>query len=76
VSEARIYVEGGGETNDLKTRCREAITKLFTNAGFAGRLPRVIACGSRNEAYDDFTTAVAQRKSGFVALLLDFSHFT
>jgi hypothetical protein len=54
VSDARIYVEGGGDTDFLRSRCREAVTKLLKNAGFAGRLPRLIACGSRDDAYDDF----------------------
>ena len=71
VSDSRIYVEGGGNTNELRTRCREAITKLLTNTGFAGRLPRIVACGSRNEAYADFAVAVSKGTTGFVALLID-----
>jgi hypothetical protein len=71
VRDARIYVEGGGTTETLRSRCRESVTTLLKNAGFAGRLPRVVACGSRNDAYADFLTAMAQPRSGFIALLID-----
>ena len=46
----RIYVEGGGDAKDLRTRCREGFHKLLENAGFTGRVPRIVASGSRNEA--------------------------
>jgi hypothetical protein len=71
VSEVKIYVEGGGNTEELRARCREGITKLLKNSGFAGRLPRIVACGSRNEAFDDFKTAHEQGKLAYVALLVD-----
>jgi len=29
VSDIRIYVEGGGDSNDLKTKCREGVRKLL-----------------------------------------------
>ncbi len=62
----KLYVEGGGDANALKTSCREAFTTFITDAGIVKR-PRVVACGSRNEAYGDFCTAVA---NGEEAMLL------
>lgn len=54
----KLFVEGGGNHNDaLKTECRRAFTALLEKAGFKGRLPRVVACGSRRNAYEQFCTA-------------------
>ncbi len=71
MSEIKIYVEGGGDSKELKTRCREAITKLLEKSDFIGRPPRIVACGSRNEAFDDFKTAYGKGKLVYVALLVD-----
>lgn len=62
----KLYVEGGGDSNALRTACREGFTTFITKAGIKKR-PRVVACGSRAEAFDSFCTAVA---SGDEALLL------
>lgn len=69
---ARIYIEGGGDSKELHTRCREGFRKLFERCGFSGRMPRLVACGSREDAFDDFKTA--HRKAGagqYVAMLID-----
>jgi hypothetical protein len=63
----KLYVEGGGDTNYLKTECRKAFTAFLTKAGLAGNLPRIVACGGRQKAYNDFCTAL---KNGNPALLL------
>jgi hypothetical protein len=56
----RLFVEGGGNNNDaLKTECRRAFTALLERAGFTGRMPRIVACGGRRNAFDQFCTAVA-----------------
>ena len=52
-----MYVEGGGN-KATNSDCRKAFQTLLTEAGFRGRLPRVSPCGSRNEALDDFLTAL------------------
>ena len=52
-----IYVEGGGDTTRLHSELRQGFKTLFENAGFCGRLPKVFACGSRNDAFSDFKTA-------------------
>lgn len=67
-----IYLEGGGDSKELHARCREGFRKLLENCGFAGRMPRLVACGGRGEAYNDFKAA--QRQAGsteYVALLID-----
>lgn len=71
VSKVTIFVEGGGETSFLKRRCSEGFHDLLTKAGFTGRLPRIVPCGSRNNAFDDFQTAHNQSKQAYVALLVD-----
>jgi hypothetical protein len=66
-----IYVEGGGNANRiLKTELRQAFRDLFIKAGFSGRLPKVIACGSRNEAFSDFKVALKNKNEGELILLL------
>lgn len=62
----KLYVEGGGDTASLKTACREGFTTFLTKAGVVKR-PRVVACGSRRDAYESFCTAV---KTGEEAVLL------
>ena len=63
----KLYVEGGGHAASLRTACREGFTKFLSRAGLAGHMPRVVACGSRAEAYDSFCTAM---QNGEDALLL------
>lgn len=69
---ARIYLEGGGNSKEGKVRCREGFRKLFEKCGFTGRMPALVACGPRNDAYDDFKTAHSQASFGnFIGLLVD-----
>lgn len=68
----KIYVEGGGDGRDLLTRCRSGFRTFFAKASLAGRMPRIIACGSRNTAYDKFCTAFRNRRTNeFIVLLVD-----
>lgn len=62
----KLYVEGGGDTNKLKTECREGFFKFLQKAGLK-KLPRVVACGSRRDAFDAYCTAL---RNGETALLL------
>ncbi len=66
-----IYIEGGGSSKELRSRCREGFRGLLDKCGLAGRSPKLVACGSRNDAFDDFQTACRTRSEGFVALLVD-----
>jgi hypothetical protein len=67
-----IYLEGGGDARDLQIRCREGFRKLLERCGYAGRLPKLVACGGRGATFDAFKTALASaRKGDFVALWID-----
>ena len=68
----KVYVEGGGDGKSLQARCREGFSSFFAKANLAGRMPRVIACGSRETAFDKFCTALESRTvEEFVVLLVD-----
>lgn len=68
----KIYVEGGGDRAALKGECRRAFTEFFRRAGFAGRMPSVVACGSRDNTFDDFRTAVRNSAGDrFIMRLVD-----
>ena len=63
----RIYVEGGGAHNpNLVHDVRQGFQLFFIKAGFRVK-PRVVACGGRNQAYDNYCTAI---KAGLPAMLL------
>ncbi len=49
----KIYVEGGGDTNALKTKCRQGFSEFFRKAGLEGRMPRVVSSGGRQAAFKD-----------------------
>lgn len=66
----KIYVEGGGDSRDLKIRCREGFRKLIEKTDLAGRMPRFVACGARDAAYNRFMTAVRSNEK-FPILLVD-----
>jgi Domain of unknown function (DUF4276) len=69
---AKIYIEGGGDSKDLKTRCREGFRRLLEACGFQGRMPRLVACGGRDAAFDDFLSAHSRAGANdYVALLVD-----
>lgn len=65
-----IYIEGGGNTAHLCSELRKGFKALFENAGFGGRLPKVVASGSRNEAFSDFNTALLSKAQDEKILLL------
>lgn len=65
-----IFLEGGSGPRDRK--CAEGFHKLLKSCGFARRMPRLIPCGGRGIAFDDFKTALAnKRDDDFVALWID-----
>lgn len=66
----RLYVEGGGDSKVLRTRCRRGFRAFLEKAGLKGRMPRVVACGNRQDAYDAFVTAEAG-EDGRPFLLVD-----
>lgn len=67
----KIYIEGGGEQDRLKRECRKAFKAFFEKLGFQGRMPRVVACGSRNEAFGDFCSSIrTTSRTGDLPILL------
>lgn len=64
----KLFVEGGGSSTALKSECREGFKNFITKAGIAKR-PRIVACGSRSEAYSDFCTALKNNEEAI--LLVD-----
>ncbi len=68
----KIYVEGGGDRGELKTRCRQGLSAFFQKARLEGRMPKVIACGSREKALDKFRSAFTKATDNdFIVLLVD-----
>lgn len=67
--QVRLYVEGGGDANGLRTACREGFASFLSKAGLKGHMPRIIACGGRENAYDSFCTALKNGERAF--LLVD-----
>ena len=65
----KIFVEGGGDSSSLKSECRRAFSTFFEKAGLKGQMPRIVACGPRNDAFDAFCTAMKQGETAF--LLVD-----
>lgn len=58
----RIYVEGGGDQKNLKAKW---FPNVFEKILPKGMMPRIIACGSRKDAYDCFCNGLKQRKKTF-----------
>ena len=55
-----VYVEGGGSVRVTKKRCRQGFSALFSKAGLSGRMPRIFAAGSGEDAWRDFRTALTR----------------
>lgn len=67
---SKLYVEGGGDSKALKTACRKGFRSFLEKAGLTGRLPRIVAGGSRRNAFERFKTA-HDHGNGTVLLLVD-----
>ncbi|MBI4747910.1 MAG: DUF4276 family protein [Acidobacteria bacterium] len=68
---AIIFLEGGGDSNELKSRCRKGFHKLLISCGFTNRLPTLKPCGGRHRAFDQFKTEVKKSNYDFVGLWID-----
>ncbi len=66
----KIYIEGGGDRRQLRSEMRQGFQALFQSAGLSGKLPSVVASGSRNEAYNDYQIALKNQKSNEIVILL------
>jgi hypothetical protein len=69
---ARVYVEGGGDHNKaLQTLCRKGFSEFVGKSGLKGRMPRIVACGGRRQAFESFRIALRDGANGPVVLLVD-----
>jgi hypothetical protein len=65
----RIYVEGGFE-GSTKTNCRKAFSTFLAKVVRPGSF-KVIASGSRAQAFQDFCSALRQHPADYNVLLVD-----
>lgn len=65
----KLFVEGGGDAASLRSACREGFSSFIEKAGLKGCMPRIVACGGRQDAFDSFCTAIANGESAM--LLVD-----
>lgn len=67
-----VCVEGGGDSRDLRKKCRKGFSEFFRKAGLSGRMPRIIPGGGRDNTFQDFRDALAGNTDrAFVVLLVD-----
>lgn len=75
VSEIRIYVEGGGDRSDTKALFREGMSQFLSQLRELARSKHIrwsiIACGSRNSAFENFCNALSSHAAAFNVLLVD-----
>jgi Domain of unknown function (DUF4276) len=70
VKNVYLYIEGGGDRIQQQSELRAAFKILLEKAGFRGRLPRIVACGGRDQAYQQFKKAFGNRSQADLAILL------
>ena len=66
---ATLYIEGGGEGKDLRTRFRKGWRTFFDAAGVDDRA-KIVRGGGRQRTYDMFAVAVRDRRNDTLPLLL------
>ena len=66
---ATLYIEGGGEGKDLRTRFRKGWRTFFDAAGVNDRT-KIVRGGGRQRTYDMFAVAVRDRRNDTLPLLL------
>jgi hypothetical protein len=68
-----IYLEGdgGAQSKEVDIRCREGFRKLLENCGFHQRMPRLVACGPRRTAFEDFSSAYSKKQADYAGLWID-----
>ena len=65
-----IYIEGGGDGAKLNQIFRTGWRDFFTSAGLTGRLPAVVRCGDRANAFRRFLVAVREAGDNELPVLL------
>jgi hypothetical protein len=57
-----IYVEGGGDSDYTRAKCREGFARYCEKVVPPNRRPRIVACGGRHQAFSRFVTAISASK--------------
>jgi len=75
VTEIRIYIEGGGNKKDTKKAMRIGFSEFLKDLRQMAQEKRIrwqiIICGSRQNAFEDFKTALKTNPKAFNVLLVD-----
>ena len=68
-----VYVEGGGPnaSGHATSACRQAFRLFLDKVLIDRRKPRIVACGSRDDAYRDFCRSLKYDTDTFAVLLVD-----
>ncbi len=68
--QVKLFVEGGGKNNkQLASDARRGFSHFLSDARLQGNRPKVIPCGTRNDAYENYRIAV--ENSELAVLLVD-----
>lgn len=67
---ATIFAEGGGDSEGTLRSCRQGFSSYCEKLAPSGKRPKVVACGSRNQAFEKFKTAIRTSLAGDVCALL------
>ncbi|MCY4366234.1 MAG: DUF4276 family protein [Chloroflexi bacterium] len=65
-----IYIEGGGDSAKLNQIFCTGWRDFFTSAGLTGRLPAVVRCGDRANAFRRFSVALREAGDNELPILL------
>jgi len=66
-----VFVEGGGTSKDLRTRCREGFAQFLERLNLVGGRPKIVACGTRADAFKRLRIALDGDATGSYLLLVD-----
>jgi len=66
----QIFVEGGGNQATTKAMCRKGFSDYCGRIASLRHNPRIVACGSRDEAFKKFCIAVSESRQGEKVVLL------
>ena len=66
----KICVEGGGGQGRVNTLCRKGFSEYFAKICPDGRKPKILPCGSRRSAYEDFCISLRTERDKYDLILL------
>ena len=58
----KLYVEGGGDSRAINVKCRKGFSDFLEKSGLKGKMPRVVASGSRQNAKRDYITDIRKKQ--------------